>query len=608
MTGNSTSRTPPSVGWLAAARKLLTRLWPSVFIYSAVLIASILPVKLIGAKDYVGPDNDDGMRLVEVRDFLSGQGWFDLMQYRLGVDGTPMHWSRLIDLPIAALIKFFGLFFAGEQAEAVALAIWPVSLIIPLMLAMAIAGRRIGGAPAMHISLGMTALGVWTTSRFMPGAIDHHNAQIGLVAMMTAMLLDERHSIRSYVIAGLTAALAIAIGVETTPFVAAVCIVVALHWAVEGQAFRNAASAFGLTLALAISVLFFSTVAPHLYSTVTCDNFSLGFYSLAAIGGGLLAVAATLASRSSRTSRFVALGGIGIAVAASAVVIAPQCLHNPLDDLDPMLVKLWLNNISEARSVVAMIRAEPFGVGALYAVGLLGIAVCAFRILYRDRVRVHAILLFLLVVCWGIGLMQVRGVPFANLIAILPLALLVIDIRRISNNDRENVVIAFCYIMLVLASVPAVWAVGGALIEMQRQTQEAKEDENKPSCRSREALAPLNAMPVGMVAASSELGVPILRFTGQHVLTAPYHRNPQGMLTEMHIGLSEPKDAEAFLRGAGVSVLAFCPDDYPTMQFAKLKPDGLYSQLAKGNVPSYLQPLPKAEASGVQFFLFKPEN
>ena len=27
---------------------------------------------------------DDAMRLVEVRDFLAGQGWFDLTQYRLG--------------------------------------------------------------------------------------------------------------------------------------------------------------------------------------------------------------------------------------------------------------------------------------------------------------------------------------------------------------------------------------------------------------------------------------------------------------------------------------------------------------------------------------------
>ncbi|MGO7426910.1 hypothetical protein ACCT09_45980, partial [Rhizobium ruizarguesonis] len=79
-------------------RDLLTRLWPTVIAYSVILAAAILITKLSGATDYVGPDNDDGMRLVEVRDFLAGQGWFDLMQYRLGLDGgTLMHWSRLID-------------------------------------------------------------------------------------------------------------------------------------------------------------------------------------------------------------------------------------------------------------------------------------------------------------------------------------------------------------------------------------------------------------------------------------------------------------------------------------------------------------------------------
>jgi hypothetical protein len=76
------------------------------------------------------------------------------------------------------------------------------------------------------------------------------------------------------------------------------------------------------------------------------------------------------------------------------------------------------------------------------------------------------------------------------------------------------------------------------------------------------------------------------------------------MLTELHIGLAEPKEAEAFMRGAGVTAVAFCNEDPSTEQLAKLKPDGLYAQLAKGNVPNYLQPYAKAE--GVQYFLFKP--
>ncbi|MEK1863368.1 MAG: hypothetical protein AAAC49_16425, partial [Rhizobium leguminosarum] len=48
-------------------RGLLTRLWPTVIAYSVILAAAILITKLSGATDYVGPDNDDGMRLVEVR-------------------------------------------------------------------------------------------------------------------------------------------------------------------------------------------------------------------------------------------------------------------------------------------------------------------------------------------------------------------------------------------------------------------------------------------------------------------------------------------------------------------------------------------------------------
>ena len=47
---------------------------------------------------------DDAMRLVEVRDLIAGQGWFDLTQYRLDPPGLPMHWSRVIDAPLAAII------------------------------------------------------------------------------------------------------------------------------------------------------------------------------------------------------------------------------------------------------------------------------------------------------------------------------------------------------------------------------------------------------------------------------------------------------------------------------------------------------------------------
>ncbi|MBB2701339.1 UNVERIFIED_ORG: hypothetical protein GGD59_002710 [Rhizobium esperanzae] len=591
-------------------RGLLMRLWPTVIAYCVILAAVIVVTRLHGATDYVGPDNDDGMRLVEVRDLLAGQGWFDLMQYRLGLHGgTLMHWSRLIDLPIASLIWFFGLFVPRETAEALALGIWPVSLILPAMLAMAVAGRRIGGVAGMHISLGLTALAIYTGNRFAPGAIDHHNAQLALVATMTAMLLDPKRRGWSYAVAGIAAAIAIAIGAETTPFVAAVCLTVAVLWAWEGKDFAVAAQSFGLALAMTISILFFATVPPPLYSMVTCDNLSLGYYSLAAIGGGLLLFCAVFASGLARPLRFAALALVGAGVLGSAVVIAPQCLSDPLAGLDPMLVELWLRNVSEAKSIFALARSEPFDIGAFYAAGLFGIAVCIFRIVQRDRVQIHLVLLFLLAISWAIALVQVRGSTFSNLISILPLALLIIDIRRISNSDSENIAVALVYVVTVLAGVPAAWGLGGGLISLQMENEaqkKASDPAKEKACASREALAPLAGLPVGLVSAPSEMGVAILRFTQNRVLSAPYHRNQGGMLTELHIGMAEPQEAEAFLKGAGVTTLAFCPSDPQTRQLAKLKPDGLYAQLGKGNIPAYLEPLPKAADAAVQFFRYRP--
>ncbi|MBB3408057.1 hypothetical protein FHT87_001960 [Rhizobium sp. BK316] len=595
------------IGFIGRIRQLLTRLLPSALIYTVILIGIITVMKYAGGPvDYVGPDNDDGMRLVEIRDFLNGQGWFDLMQYRLGLgEGTLIHWSRLIDLPIAILIRLFGLFLGHDAAEAAALVVWPLSLVFPAMLAMGLAGQRVGGLAGMHLSFCLAGMAIYTGNRFAPGAIDHHNVQLALVATMTAMLFDEKQRAWNYVVAGAVAALAIAIGAETTPFVAIYCLVVALLWIWEGEPFAAATKAFGFSLAVTISIFFFATIPPQQYSVVTCDNLSLGFYSLAAIGGGLLLVSAAFASRLGRGLRVAVLAAVGAVIFGSAMVIAPQCLRNPLADLDPMLVELWLRNVSEAQSILALSRTDPFSLGAFYAPGLLAITVCIFRSVQGDRVQVHLVLLALLSVSWAVALVQVRGAVFANLLSILPLALLIIDVRRMSNGDSENAAAALVYIVTVLASVPAVWAVGGALVEMQVNETKNAVDSDSLSCSSKQALAPLGDLPAGLVSAPSEMGVPILRYTANRVLSAPYHRNQGGMLTEMHIGLAEPQEAEAFLRGAGVTVLAFCPDDLQTSEIARLKPNGLYAQLGKGNIPAYLDPLPKAADSGVQFFRYR---
>jgi len=581
-------------------------------LYSLVAIALVLAISLPFATDYVGADNDDAMRLVVVRDLLAGQSWFDTTQYRLGLDGgTLMHWSRFVDLPIANLISFFSLFADQRHAEAIALAVWPALLIVPVLAGMGTAAYRLGGTMAMHATLVLTAVFVVALNRFQPGSIDHHNVQLALIAGIAAMLLDPQMRARDHAVAGMLSGLAIAIGAETTPLIGAVCLVVVLRWVWHGPAFREAAAAFGLSLALTITLAFFATVAPSRYTQVTCDSLSYGFYALATLGGGTLFLTASLTSRWSLRGRLAALAGAGVFIAAAVLVIAPGCLGNPLDTLDPLLKTFWLAGVIEAQSAVAQFKLDPGSVGSFYASGLLAMLVCLWRIRRGEKAEAHLIVLALLAVAFAVALIQIRGAIFSNMLSALPLGLAIADMRKASNADPKNLKVGLGFIALTLASVPATWALSGALLPGRSQevlqaglsTAVAE----RLSCTAEASIAPLASEPAGVVAGASNLGAPILRYTGHRVLSAPYHRNQGGMLTEMHIGLSNPKQAEAFLRGAHVTLLAFCPDDTQTIDLAKAEPDGLYADLLKGTVPDYLEPIAGTETASLRLYRVRPE-
>jgi hypothetical protein len=574
----------------------LSRLLPASMLYWLVTAVALVALNLPKAKDYIGPDNDDVMRLVEVRDWLAGQGWFDLMQYRLGLEGgTLMHWSRFIDAPIGLLVRFFSLFLPMEAAENVAATLWPLVTIGPLFVALGLAGLRFGGPRVMHIAMGLGALFIFTCGKFTPGALDHHNVQLMLAMIIAAFLADRDGRAFDHAGAGIAAALAIAIGAETVPFAAVACVCVAARWLWQGEAFARGARAFGLSLALAISAAFFATVPPQAYAAVTCDNLSFGFYSLAALGGAGLFGLTYIPAAIGMAGRILASAVLGGILAGVAIVVAPQCLGSPLASLDPMLVELWLRQVSEARSIVGEFRTEPYLVGGFYAVGLFAMIVCAFRIWQGEERGVHLLFLALVGASWAISLIQLRGSFFANLVSIPPLALLIADLQLRVRQNARDIPASIAFVLATLGSVPAVWAFSGAVWELGLNSVDISKVSGidageEGECDIAANGDALRALPAGIVASASNSGAEILRYTKHRVLAAPYHRNQGGMLTELHIGMAEPDEALAFIKGSGVTIIAFCKGDPSTAQLIDLKKDGLYAALARGEVPAYLTP------------------
>src|SRR5688572_28136892 len=78
-------------------------------------------------------DTDDAMRMVVVRDFLAGQDWYDNVQHRLNTPfGAELHWSRLADLPLSALILLMRPLL-GAFSETAAAAVLPLILLFLLL-------------------------------------------------------------------------------------------------------------------------------------------------------------------------------------------------------------------------------------------------------------------------------------------------------------------------------------------------------------------------------------------------------------------------------------------------------------------------------------------
>ena len=104
-------------------------------------LLAVVVVKWAKVGDTLSPD--DAMRLTQVRDFMNGQGWFDTIQRRLDPPNLfPLHWSRLVDAPLASLVWLFRLVLPTAEAERAMLALWAPLLLLPMVLAvMAIMGR-----------------------------------------------------------------------------------------------------------------------------------------------------------------------------------------------------------------------------------------------------------------------------------------------------------------------------------------------------------------------------------------------------------------------------------------------------------------------------------
>src|SRR6476619_6986515 len=178
-------------------------------------------------------DTDDNMRIMQVRALLHGQGWYDLRNYRMNPPyGANIHWSRLVDLPIAGLILTLRPFLGGPGGERWAVAIAPLLPYWLLLFSLSLTARRLIHPGAYPFALLALFFAGSTNGMFLPERIDHHGWQLALLALSVAAIADPKR-LRGGITLGISTALSLAIGLEMLIYLAIAGAAMALFWVVD---------------------------------------------------------------------------------------------------------------------------------------------------------------------------------------------------------------------------------------------------------------------------------------------------------------------------------------------------------------------------------------
>ncbi len=569
------------------------RLWPVLWlIISAMLIIGSWNIIVTRA----GWDPDDQLRFVQLRDFLAGQSWFDNTQYRINPpDGAPMHWSRLIELPLALVVLIIKPFFGQAVAEMVAGSLIPL---IALGLTAAMAGKiavRLGGIAPGAVAFLLTMLSATLLPQFRPMRIDHHGWQITLsmLALWTMFWPDKK---RAGIVLGISLATWLHISLEGLPAAAAFFLLLGWRWIVD-KAHGQRLFWTITTFALATPALFFGTQPLWLNALPYCDSISPPY--LAAIGlAAAVMVPAIALKPDNRLWRLAMAALAGFAALSSILLIAPQCSRGAFGTLDPLVRDYWYMYINEGLpmwhqdwQIITFVMAPPL-------CGLL-----ALRYLNSDnrqeekgdRLTAAYFLIYALI----ISLLVFRTVTVATVFAIPLIAVWIVQLfaqYRKCEIPLKRVSYVALMIGLVIPGILASQAVSAVeKIVAKPVASKAQKNDEEPSldgCSGVASITALNALPPSRLIAPFDIGPRILMNTPHMILATGHHRNEKAMHDHIEIFRSKPDTSRTFIEKHDIAYVVACPEEPELFNYRKKNPEGLWGTLYNKRPPNWLRRMP----------------
>jgi asparagine N-glycosylation enzyme membrane subunit Stt3 len=557
--------------WLVLAMWVIVGAW---------MIRNAIPA----LTDWTFPDPDDPMRLMQVRDWLAGQSWFDVTQYRLNAPaGGPMHWSRLVDIPIAAVILTARLFLDQHGAETAALIAVPLlTLGITMLLIHRITHKLMGTAAALLAVLATPgSLGAMKQMRIM--RIDHHGWQIVMALVAMLAVLDERPR-RSGLVAGAAMALWCNISIEALPFVAALGGWFALQWLLDGSAGERLKSYLG-GLAAASLLLFGLTHAPSVWLEHPHDALNIAHLA----GFAVAAVGSQFAVRhiTDLKLRLAALAAVGLAAVTAMFGVDPHFLQGPFSSLDPLVARDWYQGVDEGMPVWRLAPGDAATGLAQPFIGLLGAGLAVVRTQGEQR-KAWIAFLYLLGAVTLSALFVIREATTASTISLPGTAFLcelALGRARTLSLAPARIVatVGALFIMAPAYAAPA--------LVMPDNPQLVNAWNQADYCTQRSMIEKLDDLPPSNLAVPLDITPALLASSHHLAIASGYHRNDIGIHDVIVTFAGPLPSAREIIAKRHIDYVVMCRGAVESIRWANRGPEGLASRLNADRPPEWLEPV-----------------
>ncbi len=546
-------------------------------------------------------DTDDNMRLMQVRGLLDGQGWYDLRQYRLDPpQGYNIHWSRLVDLPIAGLILASKPFFGVAIAEKIAVTVAPLLALGVALYGLMLTARRLIHPNSWPLAGAILACAQVTLLMFAPLRIDHHGWQLAFLTLTIAGSAD-RDRLRGGLTTGLATALSLVIGLEMLPYLALAGAMTVLAWVRdEGAAARL--KGYGLSLAAGCA-LGYAGFTSYDNSLAVCDVLSPVYLSTM-LAAGALAVVLSMIPAGNRRLRLSMAIIAGLVLATGFILAWPQCLGRP-EHISPELERLWFQFISEAKPMWSHGYKRYVPVFAIAVIGTAGGLAALWRNRHDERVMSWTTIAMLSLASTGMLFWQTRAGAAAQMLAVPGATWLLWNGGSMTLASRNMLVRVFGTFALFLFVSGLAISLGVQQIPEKPETKARKQvSMANRKCPTVPALEPLDKLPPATILTFVDMGPRLITVTHHNAIAGPYHRNGAAILDVQHsFRAISPDVAHEVMKRHGATLLLLCPGMSESTLYSTQDPKGFYNQLIKGKVPAWLTPiqLPK----GSPFMLWR---